>query len=160
MAMLKEAQQLKQVPLLSGLDARQLKLLAFTCEVFEYADRDYLFYQDETSDCAYVILGGEVEILSGERGSNEVLLATLGANNLVGEMAVLSGANRTASVRARGAVSALRIPNERFLELISGHPQVALDVLRTLSAKLADTSRHAAELQHQLDAQTPSSNKP
>ncbi|MGI9310007.1 MAG: Crp/Fnr family transcriptional regulator [bacterium] len=153
--MFKEALQLKQVPLLSSLDSKQLKLLAFTCEVFDYADQAYLFRQGETSDCVYVILDGVVEII-GSSGDNSgdgqpVLLASVGENTLIGEMAVLSGASRTASVRARGAVSALNIPNERFLELISGNPQVALQVMRDLSAKLADTSRHAADLQTRLD---------
>ena len=160
MAVSKEAQQLKQVPLLSGLDAKQLKLLAFTCEVFDYADREFLFRQGEASDCVYVVLSGVVEIISGgdsnsdnsNGDAHEVLLAETGANNLIGEMAVLGGAGRTASVRARGAVSALKIPNERFLELVTTNPQVALHVMRTLSNNLAETSRRAADLQTRVDA--------
>ncbi|MGR3914953.1 MAG: Crp/Fnr family transcriptional regulator [Gammaproteobacteria bacterium] len=152
MAVSNEAQQLKQVPLLSSLDPKQLKLLAFTCEVFDYADAEFLFRQGEASDCVYVVLAGEVDIIGGERDGRAVLLATTRANNLIGEMAVLGGAGRTASVKARGAVSALKIPNQRFLELVTGNPQVALHVMRTLSGKLADTSRHAADLQTRLDA--------
>ena len=151
MAVFNEAQQLKQVPLLSGLDSTQLKLLAFTCEVFEYADQEYLFREGDVSDCAYVVLGGEVEIIGGDLIGKPVLLATIGENNLIGEMAILSGTNRTASVRARGLVSALKIPNERFLNLISENPQAALQVMRMLSINLADTSRRATELQSRLD---------
>ncbi|MDA8023037.1 MAG: Crp/Fnr family transcriptional regulator [Gammaproteobacteria bacterium] len=151
MAVSKEAQQLKQVPLLSSLDPKQLKLLAFTCEVFDYADREFLFRQGEASDCVYVVLDGEVEVLGGGDGGHEVLLASAGANTLIGEMAVLGGDARTASIRARGAVSALKIPNERFLELVTGNPQVALQVMRTLSAKLSTTTRHAAGLQTRLE---------
>ncbi len=151
MAVFKEALQLKQVPLLSSLDSKQLKLLAFTCDVSDYADQDYLFRQGETSDCVYVILEGVVEIIGSDHDGQAVLLATSSENNLIGEMAVLSGASRTASVRARGAVTTLNIPNDRFLELLTGNPQVALHVMRLLSAKLADTSRHAADLQTRLD---------
>lgn len=153
MAVLKEAQQLKQVPLLSGLDEKQRKLLAFTCEVFHFAESEFLFHEGETSDSVYVILDGEVEIIGSDGRGRAVPLAVTPAGNLVGEMAVLcGGAARTAGVKARGAVSALKIPNERFLELLSANPQAALHVMRTLSQKLADTSRHAAELQTQLDA--------
>lgn len=154
MAVFNEAQQLKQVPLLSSLDSKQLKLLAFTCEVFDYAAQDYLFHEGETSDCVYVILRGEVEILGklGDGGQGkEVLFATSSANTLIGEMAVLSGAPRTASVKARDAVTALKIPNDRFLDLITQNPPVALHVMQTLSAKLADTNRHAADLQTRID---------
>ena len=66
LAVFNEALQLKQVPLLSSLDSKQLKLLAFTCEVFDYADQDYLFLLGETSDCVYVILEGEVEIIGSD----------------------------------------------------------------------------------------------
>lgn len=151
MAVFKEAQQLKQVPLLSSLDSKQLKLLAFTCEVFDYAAQDYLFREGETSDCVYVILEGVVEIIGSDQDGKEVLLATSSENNLIGEMAVLSGASRTASVKAQGAVTALKIANDRFLELITTNSQVALHVMQTLSTKLADTSRHAADLQTRID---------
>ena len=151
MAVFKEALQLKQVPLLSSLDSKQLKLLAFTCEVFDYAAQDYLFHEGETSDCVYVILAGMVEIIGGDQDGQPVLLATSSENNLIGEMAVLSGASRTASVKAQGAVTALKIPNDRFLELVTGNPEVALHVMRILSAKLADTNRHTAELQNRID---------
>lgn len=150
MVVLNEALQLKQVPLLSSLDSKQLKLLAFTCEVFDYAAQDYLFREGETSDCVYVILDGLVEIISSDQDGKEILLATSSANTLIGEMAVLSGASRTASVKARDAVTALKISNDRFLALVTENPQVALHVMQTLSTKLADTSRYAADLQTRI----------
>ncbi len=152
MAVFKEAQQLKQVPLLSSLDSKQLKLLAFTCEVFDYADQDYLFHQGEISDNVYVLLDGAVDIIGSDHDGRAALLATLSDNTLLGEMAVLSGATRTASVQARGGATVLAIPNARFLELVTSNPQVALNVMKTLSAKLADTSRHVADLQTRIEA--------
>lgn len=151
MAVEQEAGQLKKVPLLSSLDNRQLKLLAFTCEVFDYADGAYLCRRGDASDCVYVVLEGEVEIIGSDGEGKEMLLASVGMNTLIGEMAVLSGACRTASVRAQGAVSVLAIPNQRFLELVTGHPQMALHVMQVLSARLADTSRQAADLQTRLE---------
>ena len=151
MAVFKEALQLKQVPLLSSLDSKQLKLLAFTCQVSEYADQDHLFHEGDTSDCVYVILDGTVEIIGSDKDGQAVLIATLSGNNLIGEMAVLSGTSRTASIKAQGAVTALNIPNDRFLNLITENPPVALRVMRDLSIKLAETSRHAADLQTHID---------
>jgi len=150
-AVFKEAIQLQQVPLFSGLDSKQLKLLAFTCEVFDFADQDYLFHQGDASDCVYVILSGMVEVIGSDAHGRPVLLATSPENSLIGEMAALGGGDRTAGVKARGAVTALSIPNHRFLELITGSPQVALHVMQNLTAKLAETSRHAADLQSRLD---------
>lgn len=147
MAVIKEAQQLKQVPLLSSLDSKQLKLLAFTCEVFDFADQDYLFHQGEASDCVYVILDGEAEVIGKDADGQPVHLATTRPNSLIGEMAAFAGGERSASVRARGAVTALSIPNQRFLELITGNPQVAMAVLQDLTRKLVATSKLVAELE-------------
>lgn len=154
MAVLKEAQQLKQVPLLSSLDSKQLKLLAFTCEVFDFADQDYLCRQGDASDCVYVILEGEVEIIAGDADGKPVLLATSKANTLIGEMAAFAGGERSAGVKAKGKVTALSIPNPRFLELITSSPPVALHVMQNLTAKLAETTRHAADLQTRLEQLT------
>ena len=147
----KEAMQLKQVPLLSSLDSKQLKLLAFTCEVFDFADQDYLFHQGDASDCVYVILEGETEVVGQDADGMPVLLATSGANSLVGEMAAFAGGVRSAGVRARGAVSALSIPNQRFVELITTNPQVAMSVLQDLTRKLAETSKLVAKLQDEIE---------
>jgi CRP-like cAMP-binding protein len=148
---LNEALQLKQVPLFSTLDSAQLKLLAFTCEIFDYADQHYLCTFDQPSDCVFVILDGLVDVVGKDEDGREVLLSTQSSNSLIGEMGVLSGTSRTASVRARQAVTALRIPSDRFLKLVTENPQVALHVMRDISIKLADTSRRAASLQTRID---------
>lgn len=150
MAVLKEAQQLKQVPLLSSLDSKQLKLLAFTCEVFDFADGDFLCRQGDASDCVYVILEGEVDIIAGDADGKPALLATSKANSLIGEMAAFAGGERSASVQAKGKVTALSIPNPRFIDLITSSPPVALHVMQNLTARLAETSRRAAQLQTRL----------
>lgn len=133
-----EADQLRQVPMLSKLEPSKLKLLAFTSEALSYKDGDYLFRAGEPSDSAYVILDGEVDILAQTESGEEVAVLTRGRDELIGEMAVLSNAPRSATLKARGAVKTLRIDNDTFLKLITENPAVALDVMRQLSGKLAE----------------------
>jgi len=151
---LKQSELLQDIPLFSTLTPPQLKLLAFTCEVFEYETGEYLFKQGEATDAIYVILQGEVEILE-MTGESPLVLATKSTGDLFGEMAVLTGEPRSASVRTISKVEALKLPNERFLELITTNEGFTLFVLKDLATKLADTNRklmRSAKTQAQPDS--------
>jgi CRP/FNR family transcriptional regulator, cyclic AMP receptor protein len=144
-----EAEMLRNVPLFSGLSAAELKLLAFTSQVHCFAPGETLMRQGDPADCAYVILEGEAEVLSAT-SSGEFVVAVLGRNSVPGEIGVLTDAPRTATVRAKGPVRALRISPEVFLRLASGRPDRALHVMRQLSAHIANDLRVLASLKEEL----------
>jgi cAMP-binding proteins - catabolite gene activator and regulatory subunit of cAMP-dependent protein kinases len=144
-----EAEMLRKVPLFSGLSASELKLLAFTSQLSCFAPGEVLMRKGEPADCAYVILDGEVEVL-GETTRGEFVITVLGRNTVPGEIGVLTDAPRTATVRARGSVQALRISPEVFLRLASGRPDRALHVMRQLSTHIANDLRALAALKEEL----------
>ena len=144
-----EAELLQHVPLFSGLSAAERKLLAFTSQLQCFAPGDVLMRQGEPADCAYVILEGEAEVL-GATSSGNFVVATLGRNAMPGEIGVFTDAPRTATVRAKGAVRALRISPEVFLRLVSGRPERALQVMRQLSAHIANDLRTLASRKEEL----------
>jgi CRP/FNR family transcriptional regulator, cyclic AMP receptor protein len=143
--LLQEAELLRKVPMFSRLGPAKLKLLAFTSENLSFDDGEVLFEVEEPADSAYVIMEGEVEVMSGD-----VVAVTLRQNQLFGEMAVLSNAPRSATIRAKGQLRALRITDEAFIKLLTDNPDVALDVMRQLSDKLAASHRQYEEVQAQL----------
>ncbi len=134
----------------SKLDASKLKLLAFTSEHVTFQDGEVLFNVNDPSDSAYVIMDGEVEILTEAEGGELVPVVTRGRNELIGEMAVLSNAPRSATLRAKGEVKTLRISNDAFLKLVSENGDIALDVMRQLSDKLARSHAQVEVLQSRL----------
>ena len=144
-----EAEMLRKVPLFSGLSASELKLLAFTSRLSCFAPGEVLMRKGEPADCAYVILDGEVEVL-GETTLGEFVITVLGRNTVPGEIGVLTDAPRTATVRAKGPVQALRISPEVFLRLASGRPDRALHVMRQLSTHIANDLRALAALKEEL----------
>lgn len=144
-----EAEMLRNVPLFSGLSASERKLLAFTSEVHCFAPGDILMRQGDPADCAYVILEGEAEVLAQTKGG-EFVIAVLGQNAVPGEIGVLTDAPRTATVRAKSRVRALRISPEVFLRLASGRPDRALHVMRQLSVHIANDLRALAALKEEL----------
>ena len=131
------------------LEPSRLKLLAFTSQNLSFGNGEELFRAGEPSDCAYVIMEGEVEVMA-DTEAGEVVAVTLSKNELFGEMGVLSNAPRSASIRAKGDVKALRITDEAFLKLLRDNPDVALDVLRQLSDKLARSHKQFEDMQSRL----------
>ena len=144
-----EAEMLRNVPLFSGMSASELKLLAFTSEVHCFAPGEILMRQGDPADCAYVILEGEAEVLARAH-AGEFVVAVLGRNAVPGEIGVLTDAPRTATVRAKTPLRALRISPEVFLRLASSRPDRALHVMRQLSAHIANDLRALAALKEEL----------
>ncbi|MFT5174675.1 MAG: CRP/FNR family cyclic AMP-dependent transcriptional regulator [Gammaproteobacteria bacterium] len=143
-----ESDALGKIPMFAKLEPSKLRLLAFTSQSLTFDDGEILFNQGDPSDSAYVLLKGDTEVLvvTGERVD---VAGVLGINELVGEMGVLANAPRSATIRARGQVVALRIEADMFLDLLAENPSVALDVMRQLSSKLARSHRRYEELQQE-----------
>jgi len=144
-----ETDQLRNIPMFAKLDSSKLKLLAFTSEMVNYTDGDTIFYQGESADCAYVIMDGDVDVIS-ETESGPIVATTLRQNQLFGEMALLNNVPRVATMKANGDLVVMKITADMFLKLISENSDVSLGVMRQLSAKLAMSHHHVSELQNQL----------
>jgi CRP/FNR family cyclic AMP-dependent transcriptional regulator len=130
-----EVDVLQRIPLFAKVEASKLKLLAFTSERIAFAAGHVLFRQGDMGDAAYIILEGEAEVLV-EGPSGPVLIAIVGRDSFVGEIAILCDVPRTASVRARQRLVCLRIAKELFIRLINEFPQIAIAVIRELAHRL------------------------
>src|SRR5262245_26813554 len=111
MSLHEEVEALRRVPLFAKIEPSKLKLLAFTSEKLEYEAGQDLFQQGDAGDALYIIMGGEADVIvvtpAGER-----VVAKLGKNNFIGEIAILCDVPRTATVRARSTLTTLRISKE------------------------------------------------
>jgi CRP-like cAMP-binding protein len=134
-----EVQTLRQVPMFKDIDPARLKLLAFTSERVQFADRQRFFSQGDASDSAYVILEGRADVLL-TTPTGEIKVAELESNALVGEMGILSDTPRSATIMASQPTTALRIDRRVFLELLAQFPQMALAVMRELAKRLEQTN--------------------
>jgi len=146
-----ETETLKKVPLFVKLDSSRLKLLAFTSSLMTFDDQEILFEAGDPSDSAYVIMSGDLEILT-DTEQGYAVAGVLSVNDLVGEMGVLTNSPRSATIRARGQVKALKIDAEMFLNLVAENPSVALSVMCQLSEKIARTHRQYEATQARLQS--------
>ena len=96
-----------------------------------------LIREEDAADKAYVIDRGEFEVRKGT-GSGEIVLAKLGPHDWVGEMALLLGEPRSATVVALTDGQVRAITRENFTHVIAEHPETSLKVMRQLARRLAE----------------------
>lgn len=90
-----------------------------------------LFSKGEPAHTLYVVKSGELQILDGNH-----VFETVGAGGIVGEMALVDGGVRSATVRAVGPSAVIPIDEKRFLFMVQQTPFFAIRVMRVMSARL------------------------
>ena len=127
---------LKAVPLFGTLDDAQLDRVAGLSAEVRYARDQIILQQDEPGDALYILIEGRVKVvLYGEDG-REVILSTLRDGDFFGEMALIDGGPRSASVVAVEESRLVRIRREPFLGLLREHPELCLRILESTTRRL------------------------
>ena len=111
---------------------------------------DELFHQGDYGDAAYIILEGEADVLV-DTHKGAVKVATLGKNEIIGEIAVLCDVPRTATVVAKSELETLRVSKDGFFHLVTQFPQVGIEVMSELAARLHDTTQALTAARARLD---------
>jgi CRP/FNR family transcriptional regulator, cyclic AMP receptor protein len=130
-----EVEVLRRVPFFADIEPAKLKLLAFMSERVGFDDGKVVCRQGDPGDAAYLIIDGYADIvLEGQDGP--LTVATLGANEIVGEMSILTGAPRNATVRAKGRLIALRIAKDPFMRMVREFPTMAVSIMQELAHRV------------------------
>lgn len=140
---------LRRIPLFSKVEPSTLKLLAFTSERVVYSKGQELFHQGDPGDAAYVIITGSADVLV-DAPDGQISVNQVERNDIVGEIAILCDVPRTATIKALSDLEALKILKQQFFELVTGFPEIGIDVMRMLGDRLSKTtdrlSKTSAEL--------------
>jgi HEAT repeat protein len=127
---------LRRVPLLADLSPADLQRVASISTELDFVDGDMICEQDEPGDEMYVIISGDVRIVVSHDGESEKEIAHRSAGDVVGEMSIISGGPRIASVLAVGDVRILCIDRLSFESLLRERPEVSMAVMRELCKRL------------------------
>jgi len=144
MSLKEEFELLRRVPIFAEIEPSKLKLLAFMSERVGFDSGKQLMRQGDPADAAYLIIDGHAEVIL-ETPAGTVVVATLGANDFVGEMGILGDAPRNATVCAKDRLIALRISKEPFMRMVREFPTMAVSIMRELAQRVDSTN-------HQLSA--------
>ncbi len=131
MARDEKIQRLKQVPLFARMGSRELERLAALADEVEVGLDQHLTEQGELAHEFFVVLDGRLTVLDGRRPINQ-----LGPGDFFGEIALLDGHRRTATVRADGISRLLVIGHREFHALMDEFPSVRAAVLAALAERI------------------------
>ena len=95
--------------------------------------------QGDPADAAYLIIEGHAEVIA-ETPAGPVIIATVGANEIVGEMGILCNAPRNATICAKDRLIALRISKEPFMRMVREFPNIAVSIMQELAHRLDSTN--------------------
>jgi hypothetical protein len=129
---------LRKVPLLTDLPPQDLVPIASIASEQSFADADTIAEQGEPGDEMHIIVSGYVLVILREPGGHQQVLAVRAAGDVIGEMAVITGGVRMASLAAKGAVRLLSIGRRPFEAMLRERPETALALMRVLCQRLAD----------------------
>lgn len=146
---------LEKLPLFAGLPHHVLGALAGKM-VGRTLEKDaVLFRRGDPATAVYVVQTGWVKVVAEghHRETEEVVLNKLGPGEIIGEVALLDGDNRTATVVALTPVALYELKRDAFMNVLKMNPQLALDVMRNLAVRLRFTNiylERAIEIAQQI----------
>jgi CRP/FNR family cyclic AMP-dependent transcriptional regulator len=121
------------LPLFSRLSRRQLRGIAKAAKVVDYAPAEIIVQSGERGDSFYLMLEGRARVLGRSRA--------LRSGDFFGEMALVDGGPRSATITALSAVRVMKLPRQAFLRALKQDPQIGLAIMKTLAARVRRLER-------------------
>lgn len=138
------------IPLFSSLTGDELGELLRLAKPFVREAGDTLFREGDPADGLYVIERGEANVVVSGSSGDRVLLAELGNGAVIGELALIDGATRSATVETVAMTTGYWLSRDRFDELRAGQSRAAYKVVlqcaRTLEGRRRITEQRFRSL--------------
>ena len=131
---------LKAVSLFGSLSPRFLNGIAKACTERSFDAGETIVRQGNPGVGLFVIVSGSVKIVKTNEKGERLELATHGAGEVIGELSVLDGAERTADVVAVDKTVCLVLSSWDFRSFMDSHPEVALEILPVVVRRFRETN--------------------
>jgi CRP-like cAMP-binding protein len=132
------AEVLARLPLFDGIGKRDLRRIAGEAEFAEFAPGETVVATRAPADYFYVVLSGKAEAIARPASR------TLGLGDYFGEMGMLDGEPRSASIVATSDLHVMRLPRRAFNAALERHPTIARRFLTELGARVRTLEHQAA----------------
>jgi CRP/FNR family transcriptional regulator, cyclic AMP receptor protein len=127
------------VPLFEGLSKKQLKKVADLADVARFMGGSTLVRQGDIGDSFYVVLTGQAKVVASGRTVNRLL-----PGDHFGEISLLDGGPRTASVVAETEMTLVIITQKDFLAMLSKDPEITVSLLEGMARTVRRLDRSLA----------------
>jgi CRP-like cAMP-binding protein len=127
-------------PIFAGVRKRRLRKLTRNATTAEFAPGETIIHAGERSDALYVILGGHATAVSKHAAR------TLHTGDYFGELALIDGHPRSATVFATSEAHVMKLPSRSLLNLARREPALTLTMLKNLTRQLRHLETHRAQM--------------
>jgi CRP/FNR family cyclic AMP-dependent transcriptional regulator len=127
---------LRNVPIFSDLEEKDLQKIVKLGIRQKYKRGNIVVLEQESGAALFVIVCGKVKVVRMDEDGREVILSMFGPGEFFGEMSLLDGQARSASVVATMKSELFMIHRRDFLELLHEFPKVAISLLAELAMRL------------------------
>jgi CRP/FNR family cyclic AMP-dependent transcriptional regulator len=136
----REQEALARVPLFTGLSSRHLKRLADSMQEVRYMEGASVVKEGQEGDSFYVILQGEAKVV----GPGGTAVNRLQPGDFFGEISLLDGGARTATVTTETPMTMLELKRTEFLRMVEDEPDVAVKLLSHTASLVRRAERSLA----------------
>ena len=133
------AEFLSFVPIFSDLPGDTLEKIEKVGTRKNFQKNDVILMEDEVGSALFVIITGKVKVSRTSNDGREVILTILSDSDFFGEMAILDGQTRSATVIAIEETELFLIQRNDFLTLLKEYPEVSIALLQELTKRLRAT---------------------
>lgn len=138
---------LRRCPLFTRVDDQTLAQCAGLLRFRRYRKGETIFHQGDAGDALFVIESGAVKIvLPSPGGEEEAIIATLRPGDSFGELALVDGADRSATAIAHEGTAAYRLNRPDLERLMENKPQLRAALLEALATELRRLTQHVDEM--------------
>jgi CRP-like cAMP-binding protein len=150
-------QMLKSIDLLSPLSDEERVFVADRLQYAPFARGDIITKQDSIAHWLYIIAFGEAEVRYEQPGRPPRVIGSVRAGQFFGEMGLLTGESRNATVVARTDVECYRLDRASFQGLLLARPEIANEVSRVIASRKPGLETARAEAALEMANPTPPS---
>jgi CRP-like cAMP-binding protein len=133
-------------PLLANLPSEALARLAGSARRRSYRRGEVIFHQGDPGDALHFITSGRVKVVLDAETGEEAVIAILGPGDSFGELALIDGEPRSATVETLEPVQTLSLSRPEFMAFIRDNPPAAERLLITLAGMVRRTDESMADL--------------
>ena len=130
-----------RIPLFAALDADALRLISRLMKRRRYRARQVIVWEGESGGTLFCVVSGYLKAVTAGAEGKEMLLSVMGPGDVFGELSVLDGEPRSASVVAIDSAELASIEQDQLRAALSASPSLALGLLKVLSQRIRHLSR-------------------
>jgi CRP/FNR family transcriptional regulator len=135
---------LARVPLFSELSRDELERISRVSVARSFPAGVRVFHEGDHSDACYLVRKGDLRVTREHPDGRAIALATLGEGDIFGELAMLDGEARSASVETLTDSELLALPAADVRRLLADHPGISVKLIAALTKRLRETNERVA----------------